>query len=470
MDPLTEKIKDLIQSQNLFTAGDRALVCVSGGPDSTFLLYMLKELAASYKLKLSVAHLNHCLRGKESDQDEVFVGNLAKKFNLSFYSKKVDVEKVARRQNLCLEDAARRARYDFFIKIASRYNIKKIALAHTKDDQAETILMRILRGTGLKGLGGMKMQSSLKGKDLVRPLLEIEKKEILQYLKKKGIKSRLDSSNLKTDYFRNKVRLKVIPFILKLAPQFKNNLFKISQMAQEIEAFMQGQLSCLCKKYVRKINKDSLRIKRNAFLRLAIAERRGLIRKMIKMQQGDLKNIDFKHIKIIEDFIKENKTSPQGLDLPRQLKVKIAADNIIFTKKKIRISFKPRPGFKLLDIGKELNIPGFGFKFLASKVNKKVRLKRHSKFVEYFDQDKLKFPLTVRSRRNGDIFFPLGALGKKKLKKFFIDEKVKRSMRNNVPLIVCGGDIIWVVGMRISDRYKVAAKTKAVLKIQAKKI
>lgn len=446
------------------------LVCVSGGPDSIFLIYILKELASSYKLKLSVACLNHCLRGKESDQDEVFVGNLAKKFDLPFYSKKVDVKKAARSQNLCLEDAARCARYDFFVKIASTHNIKKIALAHTKDDQAETILMRILRGTGLKGLGGMKMYSSLRGKDLIRPLLEIEKKEILQYLKKKRIKSRLDSSNLKTDYFRNKVRLKIIPFILKFAPQFKNNLFKISAMAQDVEVFIQGQLSRLFKKYVKKINKDSLGIKRSALLRLTSAERRGLIRKIIEMQQGDLKNIDFKHIKIIEDFIKENKTSQRCIDLPRQLKVKMEACDIIFTKKKTKVSFKPRPDFKFLDIDKELKIPEFGFKFLASKVNKKVRLKRHPKFIEYFDQDKLKLPLTVRSRRNGDVFFSLGASGKKKLKKFFIDEKVKRSLRNNIPLVVCGGDIIWVVGMRISDKYKVSAKTKSILKIQVKKI
>ena len=333
MDKITQKITGYIQRNNLLQAKDRVLIAVSGGADSVFLLYILKQLQRLLKIDIAVAHVNHLLRGKDSDGDEVFVKKIAKELELEFFAHTADVKAIAKKKKLSLEEAARKVRYDFFLKIAKKHKFNRVAVAHTQDDQAETVLMRLLRGTGIAGLAAMKVKRKLDTVDLIRPLLEIQKKEIVAYLKKKKIASRVDASNLKTDFFRNKVRLRTLPYLEKTSIGIKMNLLRLSHQAAALDDFMTKTVEEYYRKHVRQIFPGKLRVEQLFFFKLMQAERTALIRKIIQEVQGDIKQIDYKHIIIIDNFIQEQKASNKSLNLPQGLRIITKYKEIIFYKK-----------------------------------------------------------------------------------------------------------------------------------------
>ncbi|MFH2137626.1 MAG: tRNA lysidine(34) synthetase TilS [Candidatus Omnitrophota bacterium] len=330
MDKNIQKITGYIQSNRLLQEGDRVLVAVSGGADSVFLLYVLKQLRGLFKIDIAVAHVNHLLRGNDSDQDEIFVKNMTKELGVEFFAHTVDVKAVSKKKKLSLEDAARNVRYDFFLKIAKKHKFNKIAAAHTQDDQAETVLMRLLRGAGIAGLSAMKAKRKLEDIVLIRPLLEIRKKEIVVYLKKKKITSRVDESNLKTDFFRNKVRLRTLPYLEKTSPGIKTNLLRLSQQARHLDDFMSREVEEHYKRIVKKSRSGKLRVEQNIFRELLPAVRTALIKRIIQEVKGNIKQIDYKHIMIIDEFILEQKSSHKTLDLPQGLRVGTKAKEVIF--------------------------------------------------------------------------------------------------------------------------------------------
>ncbi|MFH1459515.1 MAG: tRNA lysidine(34) synthetase TilS [Candidatus Omnitrophota bacterium] len=468
MNKLIEKIQKNIFEKNLFKKRDKILICVSGGPDSVFLLNMLMALEKEFKLNLSIAHINHNLRTKESDKDELFVRKLSKIYNIPVYVQSVDTKKFAKTEKMSLEDAARKLRYDFFLKVCNENGIKRIITAHTKDDQAETILMRILRGAGIKGLCGISFKGDFCGKSLIRPLLEINKKDILKYLKVNKIKYRIDKSNLRTDFFRNKVRLKILPELEKNNPQLKNNLFNLSQNAKEIEAYIQNETAQIFKKITQR-EKKVIILNKNKYLKLESVLCKAILRKIIENLTGDLKSIDFKHIQILDDFIKGDIVCGKSIDLPRGIKAEKQRLNIIIRLAKHKKNKKIKKTYKL-SLNKKVVIKELGVSLCAGIVAKRVNLKKHAKFIEYFDLAKMKFPLLIRTRQSGDRFYPLGLSGSKKLKKFFTDQKINDDQKDLIPLIVSGGKIAWVGGMRLSENFKVAKSTKKILKIQISKI
>ncbi|MBU4304314.1 MAG: tRNA lysidine(34) synthetase TilS [Candidatus Omnitrophica bacterium] len=472
MDKLTAKFQAVIRAERLFCRRDRILIGVSGGPDSVCLLSLLLYLSKSYHFKLAVAHVNHCLRGKESDADELFVRKLALKCGLPFFSVKEDVSKIAAGEKMSLEDAARKIRYDFFLRVCLQEKINKIALAHSRDDQAETVLMRILRGTGITGLCAMQRKSRLSGISIIRPLLDIEKKEILRYSKQHRLASRIDSSNLERDFFRNKVRLDVLPFLSKFNPQISQNLFHLGENAKEVEVFLQAEIDKAYAKLIHNGHNAGLVMRRDKFLRLAAALRKGVIRRAIEAIKGDLKDIEYKHIQLIEDMAAAYKhISLNAVDLPGNVLIQKNRGKIVFRKKASAVSeVKQKNITCVLEPDKKVEIPKLGYCFLAKRVQAEVNILKHSRQVEYFDADKLRFPLFVRTRRNGDVFHPLGSSGKKKIKKFFIDEKIERQEKESIPLVLSGKTIVWVVGMRIAEPFKITPKTKRIIRITARKL
>ncbi len=455
------------QRREIFGPGEKLLVGVSGGPDSVFLLNTLSCLQKYFGFKIYIAHVNHCLRGAESDADELFVRNLAFEKAAPFFLCRVNAAKIAKNEKLSLEDAARKARYNFFLNLCRIHKITKIVLAHTKDDQAETVLMRILRGTGLTGLCGMSPVSDRDGVKIIRPLLDIEKKDILNYLKKHIIKSRLDSSNLKTDFFRNRIRLDILPLLEKINPRVKDNLVRLGSNAREADEVLQD---LVLKKFPRVVcgqNKNLFRVKRDSFMRLAPVLRTGILRRIIALLEGDLKGIDARHIHIADAFIRAQQTSVKSIDLPKGLLLRKSKNYIVLEKKQLQKKNNNKKKSYLLSLNKRINIPDLGFSFIASSIKKNINLKKHSQNVEYFDRDKLKFPLIIRGREKGDCFYPLGLKGRKKIKDFLIDEKVDAEQKDKIPMLICGKDIVWVTGMRISEKFKVTDKTKNILKITA---
>ncbi|MBU1086664.1 MAG: tRNA lysidine(34) synthetase TilS [Candidatus Omnitrophica bacterium] len=465
-----EKIKSTIAINKLFKQKEKVLVCVSGGSDSVFLLDVLRQLNQTYGLQIAVAHLNHCLRGDESDADEAFVTRIAAAWGMPFFKTRVDVAKLAKQNKMSVEQAARFARYNFFSNVCQAQNMKKVILAHTKDDQVETILMRILRGTGVKGLGGMKLLNASENMLLVRPLLSIEKSQILSYLKKNKIKFRTDSSNLEKNYFRNKVRLDVLPLLEQVSPALKENILRLADNAQKTESFIQTKLDLVYPRIIYSEKNNEISIFRQKFVMLMPIIRSEIIRKIIFNLSGDITGIDYKHISIIDNFVKENVLSGQILDLPKSIQVAKTRQYLKFLiKKKALVNALENKKF-FLELGKELKIKSLGYLFKAVKVKGRIRLKQKPLSTEYLDFDAIKFPLIVRVWIAGDRFKPLGSTGSRKIKKFLIDQKIDLELKQRIPLILSDNKIILVANMRISDDFKVTARTKNILKIVIKRI
>lgn len=468
---IIDKLKSDINTHKLFAKGEKILVCVSGGPDSVFLLHCLRNLPERLKLKLYVAHVNHNLRGAESDAEELFVCNLSLSLGLPFFKCSVPTELIASKEKLTIEEAARNLRYNFFKNLCHIHKIKKIILAHTKDDQVETIIMRILRGTGIKGLGGMSFQSVQGAYRLIRPLLEIEKKDIVSFLKKNKIEYKIDSSNLKPNYFRNKVRLEIMPRLKELSPQIKENIFRIGIVSKQADDILQKKVSRVFSKIVTCRKNNIFSVNKQLFLKHPFVIRSEVIRRVIGNVKGDLNGIDFKHVRIVDDFITNAETLGKHLDLPKDIFIKKSRKVICFGEKNKDKDRSPKNISYLLDLGGWKKIPELNMSLHAEKVKgfcDVSNIKKCSPNVEYLDFDTIKFPLEVRLRKDGDMFHPLGGKGRKKLKKFFIDQKLDDEQKDDVGLVVSGGIIAWVIGMRLGDPFKITKKTRQVVRIQAR--
>jgi len=445
------------------------LAGISGGPDSVFLLEQLRLLRRDYGLRLCVAHVNHCLRGKDSDGDEAFVAALAAGYGLPFFRCRVNTAAVAKTQKMSLEDAGRMLRYNFFLNLCNVHGIDKIVLAHTKDDQSETVLMRLLRGTGITGLAGMRPLTVIEGKKVIRPLLVIEKRQITGYLRKRAIASRTDASNLVPEFFRNKIRLELVPLLEKLSPHVKDNLCRIADNAREAEDFLRQTARRDYARLVSKGRDGVARLEREFFSRLMPVRRSGLIRAVMMDLLGSLQGIDSRHVRIADDFICAKNNSGRSIDLPKGVVITQSRGYCVFRLAAAKRGQGRALAAVRLPLARRICVPGLRYSFIAQTVNKITSLKKHSSLIEYFDLDTLSVPLRIRTRKDGDVVRPLGSSGAKKLKKFLIDEKIDNFEKDRIPLVVSGKHIVWVVGVRIADPYKVTAATRRILKISAEK-
>ncbi len=445
---------------------DRVVVGVSGGPDSVALLHILKELAPRLKISLSLAHLNHGFRGKDSDKDAEYVQELALKLGLPIIVESRDVPAFIKKDGLSPEDGARRARYDFFNKVVTRLKANKVALGHNADDQAETVLMRLLRGSGREGLGGIPPVRELKPGsrvEIIRPLIEATREEIERYLKENRIKSRLDASNIEPVYLRNRIRVKLLPLLTKYNPNIKSILIRTAQILGEEDRYLEGIVDKHLKRIVKK-GREGIILDIIKLSSLSLSIQRRILRETLEVIKGNKLDIQFSHIDDILDLLKaRGRTS---LDLP---------GNILVTKEYRRLSLgfkkeKKAPSFNYpLKVPGITKIPEIGLSFRAKVLNKRPKaLKGGSKKRAYFDYQRTKAPLSLRNREEGDRFQPLGMRGSKKLKDFFIDEKIPLEEREKTPLLLSKKEIIWVVGHRISDKAKVTNKTKKILMVEVK--
>lgn len=436
----------------MFNPGDKVIVGVSGGSDSVCLLYLLSSLK-KYRLKLVVAHLNHGLRGRESARDEKFVEQTALKLGLKYICDRCDTESFKSQENLSTEDAARRLRYRFFDNSLKITGADKIATAHNLEDQAETVLMRMLRGSGSSGLSGIPPVNG----NIVRPLINISSAEIKKYLKSQKIAWIEDSSNRSKIFLRNKIRHELLPELGTYNPNIVEVLSRTSNILRLESDFINSHTkkafkSVFVKKhfgYIAKIDKYS---------RLHKAIRLSALRMCIEKIKGDLNSISTIQVLNLDEQINSAKASSEVV-LPGKL---------IFSK-----------GYRVFSIsGIEIDKSGFnhevrgvgrysyrnGFKLLFEKSSDRSMWLDEN--TGHFSLKKVSFPINVRNVKPGDRFKPLGSKGFKKLKDFFIDEKVPRFLRKTVPILECSEGIIWVGGFRIDDRFKVDNREKAFLRIK----
>ncbi|MFH0732697.1 MAG: tRNA lysidine(34) synthetase TilS [Candidatus Omnitrophota bacterium] len=452
---MLKKIKDTIQKYSMLKKRDRVLVAVSGGPDSTSLLVALNCLKSEFGINLCAAHLNHLLRGAESDKDAQYARNLANRFEIPFFADSRDVLGFARKEKLSIEQAARQIRYEFFKETAKQINANKIALGHNCDDQAETMLMRLFRGSGMRGLRAILPKRKISEKlEVIRPLIEVPRKDIELFLKRKKIKPRIDSTNKKDIYFRNKIRHKLIPYLEKnYFPNLKKQIARTAQTIALDYDYLSKQHTQAFKKIISTNRQGEISFKLNEFKQLPASFQNGIIRLAIEEIKGDLLKIDYRHIEKIKGLIFDKKAA-STIQLPGDTAVRRKAGTIRFYKK----GDSPQ---------KRGQSPFLPLSFKATVLESPPKKFSPSRRIEYFDAGKIIFPLATRCRKPHDKIRPLGMKRYKRLQDIFIDDKISKAGRDKIPLVVDSkGRIIWVCGVRMSDDFKITPKTTRFLRLE----
>lgn len=455
-----KKVKETIREYRMISPGDKVLVAVSGGPDSVALLRSLDLLREELDISLHVAHLDHRFRGEESAEDARFVVEVADKLGISVTAEAIDVPDLVRRTGLSEEECARRVRYEFLDRTAERVGASKIALGHTADDQAETVLMRLIRGSGTHGLSGI---PPVRSGRFIRPLIRIGRKEVEEFLAELGQTYRIDSTNLKPIYTRNRIRLELIPLLARYNP----NISSVLARTGEILAAEDELLSQIAEEELRRrlIEGDQgyVRFSIVGFDGLHIALRRRIVRRTIEMAKGNLLDIDLSHVSSVLRMISGEKPNAEA-DLPG-VRVERRYSELIATVHPRED--KPRYEYRL-DLPGEVEISEAGVRLIAEVRDEKPELPV-SEEIAVLDLERLSPPLIVRNRRPGDRFRPLGMKGSKKLKDFLIERKVPIEERDKVPILISNGEIVWVVGYRIDERFKVRNETRRVAVIQVER-
>ncbi|UCB52026.1 MAG: tRNA lysidine(34) synthetase TilS [Candidatus Zixiibacteriota bacterium] len=453
-----EKVKGTTRRFGLLTKGDTVLVALSGGPDSVALLHALLAIQSEFGLKLYAAHLNHKLRGAESDQDEEFAKDLASRQKVRFFCKRIDVKKEAKKRKLSIEETARELRYRYMEKLADRIKADRIALGHQADDQAETFLMRLIRGSGSAGLSGIPPK---RGK-IIRPLIQIRRAEIEEFLKASKIPYRLDSSNYLPDYLRNKIRLSLLPrieeeFNPKIVETLNRTADIISLQQECIENISEQLLESHCR-----ISKGNITFDLRAFADHGICLQREMVRLCVKKLKGDLKQLTFEPVDRALDLARQEKSGKRA-QLVDTIWAEVSGSEFAVYRREKRRRGHP------LKLPGEVSLREWGIKIKAEILKAEPaaeNLVSRNQNVALLDWEKLKEPFWLRSRKRGDKFRPLGMKGTKSVADFLIDAKVPRYLRDEVPVLTSGKEIIWVVGYRISEKHKVTGKTKKVIRLQ----
>jgi tRNA(Ile)-lysidine synthase len=425
--------------------------------------------------------LNHTLR-ENAATDESFVVSLAKELGLPFYSKKADVRAYQKEHKLSLEEAARDVRHLFLHQTAVAHDYMKIALGHHANDNAELILMNLLRGSGPEGLAGMAPQRPLsvdhQARDtfyLIRPLIHCKRKEIETFLEQHGFPFVLDDSNNELCYRRNRIRHELIPMLQDAYnPNIVGTLNRMADVIDSEQAWMAGIAASALEKAVLKREKLSLSLSISQISNAPVALMRQLFRNAIFRVKGNLRKIGHTHIEAITRLVKDGPVSG-SLDLPDRLRVTRERDELILSMETLPLRNLPpqHPRHKEFEFQYLLEGPGI---FTLDKLNMKICATEYNTQncpntlsaghrVAFFDMDTLSFPLMIRNVRLGDRFTPLGIAGTQKINKFFSDHKVPANERMRCPLLLNKGRVIWVMGHRLDDSVKIAPDTRRILKV-----
>ena len=460
---MLKKVRATIDSYSMLRQGDVVLIAVSGGVDSVVLLDLLTRLAPDYNLKLVVAHLDHRLRGDESRADARFVRQLALQHGLQLVSDSRDVRALAQQKRMGIEEAARAVRLRFLRETATRVGATKIALGHNANDLAETMLFNLIRGAGVAGLVGIRPVNL----PLIRPLIDVTRAEIVSYAREHDLAWREDRSNADTAFTRNRIRHRIIPIMEDLNPRLIAALSRTARIArEEHDAFLE-LLDAPWREALIEHTRGTLRLKRDYLAHVSVGVRRGLLRRGLEQVNGDLQGITKQHIDSLCHLVISSRAHGE-IHLPH-LRARVQGGDLLFTSRLARPSALPTRDVPL----GESEFPSFGIALNLELVpweKDLISLKGAGEDVEIADADKVSFPLTLRTRRPGDRFSPLGLSGTKKLKDFLIDSHVPLSERDTTALLCDEKRIILVVGQRLSNAVRVDAETRRVLVIRWKEI
>jgi tRNA(Ile)-lysidine synthase len=469
---MIHKVWDYMKLNNMMEKGDRIVVGVSGGADSVCLLLVLQQLCSEYEANLVVVHINHGMRGKDADSDEQFVAKLCEERNIVYHSFYYDVKKIAKEECLTEEEAGRKVRYQAFIQICKEEQCNKVAIAHNKNDNAETVLFHLFRGSGIKGLSGIdpirKLRFDQGEVEVIRPLLCVEREEIEEFLHQNVVPYRIDATNLTDDYSRNKIRNRVLTYATQEINQGAvQHIFDAAIQLREIEEYLRQNTEHAYSKHVTLSNGEyTISVNR---LRLEnIVIQKSIIRSILENLAGKLKDMEAKHVDQVLELC--HKSVGKQINLPYGVIAKREYEDI-----KFYLTPKSDPmGGTVIHKLEPLRVPIPG-KLFIQQMNKYLvtEIKILDKYepipknscVKWFNYAKIENAVEIRSRREGD-YLQINQLGgKKKLKDYFIDHKVPRQERDNRILIADGNHIMWILGdgERMSEKYKVEESTQKVL-------
>lgn len=466
---LEQRVLRFIRENRLFEPGNKVVVAVSGGPDSVCMLHILSGLSNELGIELHVAHLDHQLRGQESAADAEYVSDLADRLRVPATLASRDVAAYRREHRLSPEESAREVRYAFLSEVAGDIGADRIAVGHTLDDQAETILMHLVRGSGTRGLRGLLPQIVLKrgrrALTVVRPLLGLSRADTIDYCRRHLLAPRDDSSNASLTPLRNRIRHELLPMLREYNPNITESLLRTARLAADDLAYLDVEAGRLCGDIVQ-IREDTAVIDRPSFRALPAVMQRHLLRNLAETLLGNIRDIEAAHIEEIIDIL--DKPAGKKTALPGGLTFLVERDRYLLGVSPESLS--PYPPFK----GEiPLEIPGLtvapGWDITAEITAVPVTFDEANDFSAVFDLDLTGDELTVRTRRPGDRFQPLGMPRPKKLNEFMIDTGIPRAWRSRIPLVCIGERIIWVVGRRIDERVKVTENTSKVLRLVFKR-
>ena len=442
---LRSKIQQFIKIHRLIDPGDRVLVAYSGGADSTCLLLILHELYPN----VAAVYVNHHLRGVESKREEEFVHKFCARHKIPLF---VETMRWSKKPS-DLEQAARKRRYRHLSKVAAEEGFDRIALAHHKNDVAETFLLNLIRGTGPKGLEGLHPRRGI----YIRPLLECTREEILEYLKERRIPFFTDTSNKNLHFRRNRLRHEIIPSIEKnLNPQFQHSLLRTANWIYEQNSLLAELLRPYKSLLVKKKNSWELNLVK--WLKLPATLQKPVLQMVLKEISPDLK-IQSRTLLSLLSAIRDQ----QELELPGVLKMRPSGQTVSFVTKTQTIGLC------------EVDVPRIGsYNFTPAGASLDFSIASKDSFdpspmVAYVDADQASFPLYIRNWKKGDSFQPLGMTGRKKLSDYWIDKKVPRHLRKTLPLVYKDDDLVWMAGYHVDHRYRVTPATTRLLRIELKK-
>jgi len=451
--PLEIQFEGFLQSAGLVRRGDSVALAVSGGIDSMSMLHLFAELAPRWDLKLVVAHVNHQLRGDESIGDEAFVQTSAESLKIPFVLERVDTLGYAHTAHISKQEAARELRYEFFERVRRQHSADSVATAHQADDNAETVLLNALRGTGIRGLAGIPIRRE-PGK-IIRPLISARRKEIEQYAREREIAFRLDSSNESLEYRRNYLRREVIPLLESSGEfDFVPSLNRLSRLMRQLDELLTAE--------VRQILSGVLIQDEQGKLSLDITRLRS---KPEYLQEGIVLEVlrklgaEIDSEKVLRVLELCERTTGSQLQLSKDLHVFRDRERLNF----VRPHEEP-PMRQEVALGNSYAFPDFRFS-LSLPIPPPPTLGAATG-VEFVDAGKLGDHLLVRSWQDGDWFMPLGMNSRKKISDFFVDEKISLLQKRRIPILESNGDIVWICGKRLDERFKVTDRTRSVVRLE----
>lgn len=452
------KFEQFSRKQKLITNKDKIIVAVSGGLDSVILLFCLQKLQKQLNLELIIAHLNHSLRGDASDLDERFVQDLASNDETKFISEQIDVKSYAQKQNLSIETAARELRYQFLEKIRTEFQFTSIATGHHADDQAETVLQNLFRGSGWKGVGGIPVK---RGK-IIRPLLFAYKNDLEKIANLANLSFRIDRSNYSLDFQRNKIRHELLPAIKKdLNPQVSKKLNEFAQIFEEGDTYLQEQAKIVINRCLKLKYEEKIILEIDCFSSYFTILRKYVLFHLLMSVGLSKKVFSFALLSQILHIIDEQKLG-HFVPIANGWQIGVDHSGIVLTREK-----RFEPIHRKLKIGETIQIAEVGLKIWSEIIPVDSVDFSKDGLTEYIDFEKLSgLECEIRSIRPGDSFFPLGLNDHQKFSDFFIDHKIPLIDRQKTLVLTNNDKAIWLVGYRLDNRFRITNKTKKMVKFQ----